>query len=128
MGAQRTSNKDILVAIEQQTNAINALVGVLAGTQNTPPSGEIDCTPVTDPAPKQVSEPTGRKARYEADYLSHMKTKVAELVANDGQSRVLYGRVNKAGEDKLAYALRTRFDAGLKDRGYQGVVEFFDAL
>lgn len=124
MGTQRTSNRDILTAIEAQTSAINALVGAIAGQVHTPVSGTIDTTPVTDPNPK-ADAPT--KARYEAGYMAHMQAKVADLVANDGQSRVLYGRVNKAGEHKLAFALRTRFDKGLKDRGYQGVVAFYDA-
>lgn len=118
MGTQRTSNRDILTAIEAQTNAINALVGAIAGNVSTSPA------PTTDPNPK-ADAPT--KARYDRDYMAHMQSKVADLVANDGQSRVLYGRVNKAGEHKLAYALRSRFDKGLKDRGYQGVVAFYDA-
>lgn len=121
MGTQRTSNRDILTAIEAQTNAINALVGAIAGQVSTTPEPQAQ---VTDPNPK-ADAPT--KARYEAGYMAHMQAKVAELVASDGQSRVLYGRVNKAGEHKLAYALRSRFDSGLKDRGYQGVVKFYDA-
>lgn len=121
MGTQRTSNRDILTAIEAQTNAINALVGAIAGQVSTPPAPE---TQVTDPNPKADAP---NKARYERDYMAHMQSKVADLVASDGQPRVLYGRVNKAGEHKLAYALRTRFDSGLKDRGYQGVIKFYDA-
>ncbi len=50
---------------------------------------------------------------------------VQKLVKDDGQERVLYARQNQRGETKLAYCLKARYDAGLKDKGFLGVVHIY---
>lgn len=125
MGTQRTSMKDVLAAINAQNETLAALVSAIAGpvTQAAhTPAPEVQVQ-VAAPAPTAQTQDT---PRYEKGYMAHMKVKVAELVANDGQPRVLYGRVNKHGEDKLAYCLKERF-SNLKDRGFRGAIEVFSA-
>ena len=122
MGTQRTSMKDVKLAIEAQTDAINALVGALAGQAQTPVAGTIDTTPVTDPTPAPVTD----APRFEAGYMAHMKAKVAELVKGDGQARVLYARRNLKGENKLAFCLKARW-AGLRDNGKLGAIEVYES-
>lgn len=122
MGTQRTSMKDVKLAIEAQTDAINALVGALAGQAQAPVAGTIDTTPVTDPTPAPVTD----APRFEAGYMAHMKAKVAELVKGDGQARVLYARRNLKGENKLAFCLKARW-AGLRDNGKLGAIEVYES-
>lgn len=123
MGTQRTSMKDVKLAIEAQTDAINALVGALAGQAQAPvAAGIIDTTPVTDPTPAPVAD----TPRFEAGYMAHMKAKVSELVKGDGQARVLYARRNLKGENKLAFCLKARW-AGLRDNGKLGAIEVYES-
>ena len=113
MGTTRTSNKDILSAIESQTAAISALVATLAG--NTPAAQEP--APAVETAPSQPELP-----KVDSNYLAHMTGKVESLVANDGQERVLYIRRNGHGEVKLAYCLKSRW-ATLRDNGKIGAIK-----
>lgn len=119
MGTQRTSNKDILAAIEAQTNAINALVGAVAGTVNTPPAGVIDTTPVTDPEPEPQS---ASNVRVDAGYKAHVMAKAQALSNKDNEDRILYVRKNMRGETKLAYVLASKWSS-LRDNGLIGAIE-----
>ena len=118
MGNTRTSNKDILEAIEAQTAAISGLVKAL-----TP------ATPVTqEPAPVTETPTTSRISEAEhqvpATYMARMDQKVSDLVAKDGQERVMYLRRNLAGEVKIAYCLKARWTS-LKDNGLIGAVKVY---
>ena len=117
MGASRTSNKDILAAIEAQTNAINALVGAISGTRTEPVAA----------TPKVVETDTAKPAdvKVPASYLEHQKVKAQEHANNKGERVILYGRVNLAGEQKLAYCLASRWTS-LRDNGFIGAIAQFD--
>lgn len=116
MGSQRTSNKDILDAISAQTAAIGNLVTALSGSAApSEPDAPVTPAPVKAESGYDIPKP----------YMEHMDKKVAKLTATDGQARVLYLRKNQAGEHKLAYALKTRWDAGIKDNGMIGAVRVY---
>lgn len=121
MGASRTSNKDILAAIEAQTSAINALVGALSGQKNEPPAKVIDTTPVTDPEP----QPESTDVRVPAGYMTHQRGKAQDHANNKGERVVLYARTNLNGETKLAYCLASRWST-LRDNGLIGAIDTFD--
>lgn len=117
MGAQRTSMKDVLAAINAQNETLTALVSAIAGTQAQA------STPVITPTPKAQAET--REIDVPQSYFDTMDRKVSKLVSDDGQERVLYARQNQRGETKLAYCLKARYDAGLKDKGFLGVVHIY---
>lgn len=95
MGTARASNKDILDALDA---GFDRLITALTANAVSAPA-----------AIAAPSVPEGTVAVDEA-YLSHMTLKAAEHATNKGEEVVLYARRNKAGETKLAYALRSRFD------------------
>lgn len=100
MGSQRTSNKDVLGAIEAQTASIDALINALT-------AGAIAPATVTEPSAPVTEETT---VVVDEAYLAHMTVKAAEHATNKGETVVLYARKNKQGETKLAYALQERYD------------------
>jgi hypothetical protein len=105
MGTQRTSNKDVLDAIQSQTASIDALVtaltaGALAPAAASPSSTEQDA-PVTEETTVEV----------DGAYLSHMTEKAKAHAKDKGETVVLYARRNGRGETKLAYALQERYDS-----------------
>jgi hypothetical protein len=102
MGDSRTSNKDILDAVQSQTAAIDKLVNVLTATAvQTQPKAE----PVT------TSEPKATSVDVDAAYMAHMTAKAADHATAKGSDVVLYARRNRAGQVKLAYALKERYDS-----------------
>ena len=124
MGASRTSNKDILAAIEAQTDAISKLVSAISGTQAqpTPETGPriVDTVVPEAPAnkPSEVKVPSG--------YMTHQRSKAQDHANAKGEDVVLYARVNLAGEQKLAYCLKSRWTS-LRDKGLIGAVAQFNA-
>ena len=123
MGTQRTSMKDVLAAIEAQSNTLATLVTVLtaqAQPQVQAPAPVVK--PTVQAAPK--AEPS---SGYDvpASYMKRMDAKVSGLTALDGKARVLYLRRNLNGETKLAFALKDRWDAGIKDNGLIGAVKVY---
>lgn len=113
MGASRTSLKDVMTAIEGQSQSIDALVTALTAGAIAP----AVAAPVTegDDTPKvEVAE----------GYLAKMTEKASAHATTKGSEVVLYARKNQRGETKLAYALRERYDA-LNDRGLIGPVGTF---
>ena len=100
MGSQRTTNKDIVDAIAKQATSIDALVATLT-TQAMPiEASVIAATPSKTDSPK-----------VDDAYLTHQKGKSQAHATDKGCEVVLYARVNKAGETKLAYAQRDRYDS-----------------
>jgi len=95
MGTARTSNKDILDALDSGFDRL-----ITALTANAVAAPAAIAAPATPEGAVQVDEA----------YLAHMTVKAAEHATNKGEEVVLYARRNKAGETKLAYALRSRFD------------------
>lgn len=131
MGASRTSNKDILNAIETGnaalTASIDALVATLVGQQQERLAEREAAPVVTEPAAStEVAENVPAKLSVKPAYLTHMKAKAQDHATNRGEDVVLYGRVNLHGEHKLAYCLKSRW-SGLKDNGLIGAVEVFHA-
>ena len=115
MGTTRTSNKDILSAIESQTQAINALVNAL--TEHAPahtPAGQI-----VDPEP--VAAPKSDTVRIPEGYKNHMMAKVQAKADEVNGDYIMYARRNLAGEVKLAYCTAERW-TNLKDNGLIGPV------
>lgn len=111
MGASRTSNKDVLDAIERLTTAITASL-------NTPAQARVA-------TPSAQHSPNG-EINVDGQYLAHMKSKVADYAKAHGESAVLYARRNGRGETKLAYCVASKW-TGLKDRGLIGPVEIIEA-
>lgn len=114
MGDKRTSMKDVLNAVETQTQSIDALVTALTANAIAPAA---IAAPVVDggEAPKvEVAE----------GYMAKMTEKAANHATTKGSEVVLYARKNQRGETKLAYALRDRFDS-LNDKGLIGAVGTF---
>jgi hypothetical protein len=107
MGASRTSNKDI-------ADKLDTLIGILtAQAEQTQP---VAASPTTEGGTVQVDEA----------YLECMTPKAAAHATDKGEETVLYARVNKAGETKLAYALRSRYDAVVaKQPSCKGAVATF---
>jgi hypothetical protein len=114
----RVSNKQILEAIAGQTDAITALVNVLAGTQAQPAA----------PAPTPVVSDTETKSAYKVKpaYLSNRKVAAQAHANKVGGEIVLYARQNLAGRTVLAYAQASRHaDIQVRDKGYLGKVATF---
>jgi hypothetical protein len=115
MGTQRTSQKDVLNAINDLTSVITQLVSNVAQAPVTPP---VMAAPV-EAAPVSTGESTVQIA---PGYLQRMTAKVEGLTKVDGETRVLYTRRNLAGETKLAYCLGSRWST-LKDKGLIGAIK-----
>ena len=115
MGTQRTSNKDILAAIEAQTNAISGLVQALTQTQTQAPA--VEAAPVPEREPQSPSN-----VQVDAGYKAHVMAKAQALSNKDNEDRILYVRKNMRGETKLAYVLASKWSS-LRDNGLIGAIE-----
>lgn len=98
MGASRVSNKDILVALD---NGFDRLINALTASAIEPVA-----TATAAPAPTETP-----KVAVDPDYVAHQSLKAQEHATSKGEEVVLYTRRNKSGEAKVAYALRSRYDA-----------------
>ena len=125
MSASRTSNKQILTAIEEQTAAITALASAIAGNHTSAPEAPVVTPEPVVTEPEATDKPT--KVRVSPEYLSHMKVKGQDHANNKGEDVILYGRVNLNGETKLAYCLASRWTK-LRDRGLIGAVARFSPV
>ena len=103
MGDSRTSNKDILNAVEAQTAAIDKLVNVLTATAAHPKAEKV-----------VTSEPKATSVDVDAAYMAHMTAKAADHATAKGSEVVLYARRNRSGQVKLAYALKERYDSQIE--------------
>lgn len=126
MGAQRTSNKDLLQAINAQTESINALVDALT-SQTAAPAAAAPATPAVEVAEPEASPPSANDPiRVDKGYRDHMVRKVTALVNSDGEPRVLYARRNGKGEIKLAFRKQSMWDS-LRDKGFIAALEIVSA-
>lgn len=120
----RTSNKQILDAINSLTAAISATLVAPTAAVAAPASVAI-ATPaieIVEQQAKPVVE-AGTPVKLDKAYVSHMANGKCQDFANKhGQQVVLYARRNNHGDNKLAYCLATKF-ANLKDRGLIGAVQ-----
>ena len=123
MTASRTSNKQILEAINEQTAAIMALASALSGGTKAEPVADTPVVTVEEP---EVTRDVPSKVRVPADYMRHMRIKAQDHANAKGEDVVLYARVNLAGEQKLAYCLKSRWTS-LRDKGLIGAVAQFNA-
>ncbi len=114
MGTQRTSNKDILEAINAQTEAIGKLVSALSVTTTPEVNSAPTVTVEQDEIPSTVKVDEG--------YLNHMKGKVQDACNEDGNDRILYARQNKQNQTKLGYCLADRW-TNLSDKRIIGAVD-----
>ena len=119
MGTQRTSQKDVLNAINSLTDVITQLV---ANGANTPVSAPAAAIVTSAPAPVNDGEQT---IDVDPAYVTRMEAKVADK-CKDGSDRILYARHNLRGETKLAYCLASNW-TGLKDRGLIGAIKHISA-
>lgn len=78
---------------------LDKLIAVLTATAMAAPAA-----PVAQPEAETTELPV------DAKYLAHQTEKAANHATAKGCEVVLYARKNKAGETKLAYALRDRYD------------------
>jgi hypothetical protein len=111
MGDSRVSNKDI-------ASKLDTLIDLMTANALATPS-----------VPAVAAQPTeGGKIEVDAAYLTHMKAKASDHATTKGSEVVLYGRKNKGGEIKLAYALRERFDEVVaKQPSCLGEIESYSA-
>ena len=112
MGANRTSNKDVLDAIERLTQVIQSS---MASNQ-----AQVPATPSAN------STPSNGELDIDGHYLTHMRSKVAGFAKEKGEDCVLYLRRNQAGEKKLAFCVASKW-SNLKDRGLIGAIEIVEA-
>lgn len=111
MGTQRTSNKDILDAINGLGDSIaNAIANAMTQNASAPAQPEA-----------ASSEPTEQSVKVPQSYRDHVMAKVQDKCDSDGEDRVLYARRNLNGETKLAYCLASRWTT-LKDNGLIGAI------
>ncbi len=118
MGTQRASNKDVLDAIAKQGESIDKLINVLTAQS----------MPVEAPVEDKTTEGKAKDPRIAVDdaYLTHQKGKAQAHADSKGTEVVLYCRVNKAAETKLAYALRERYDDTIVNQpSHRGAVATF---
>jgi hypothetical protein len=94
MGKQVTT-AELSVRLDKLATSVDTLVGAL--TSAAMPADEAPATPVT-------------KVEADPAYVAHMSIKAQEHAVTKGEEVVLYTRKNKAGECKVAYALRSRYD------------------
>jgi hypothetical protein len=115
--SKRVSNEQVLTAI---TDGFDKLIGVL--TAQAMPSSEA-----TAPVATKGSDETPTIDVDQA-YLARMNEKAADHATAQGSEVVLYARINKAGETKLAYALRDRYDTQIaKQPSHIGPVGSFQS-
>jgi len=113
MSASRTSNKQILDAIEAMPAAIAAAI---AATQVAAPAA-----PAVITTPEVASQP--ESIQLDKAYVDHMaSTKCLDFANKHGSDVVLYARKNAKGENKLAYCLAEKFPT-LRDKGLLGAVQ-----
>lgn len=115
MGAQRTSNKDI-------ADKLDTLIGLMTAQAEA----QVATPKVAEPVVEETKRDVPSTLRVKPEYLARMKVKAQDHATNKGEQVILYGRVNLAGEHKLAYCLASRW-ATLRDKGLIGAVETFDA-
>lgn len=113
MGTQRTSNKDVLNALN---DGFDRLIDALGNQQVAAPA---PAAPVAEATGEQVGEST---IKVDGAYLEHMKLKVQDFANAKGEDAILYARKNGRGETKLAYCLGSKWTT-LRDRGLIGPVE-----
>ena len=126
MGASRTSNKDILDAINAQTDAITKLASAIAGGIASPASAPVaaEPTPVVTEAAPVSSEPAS--VQVNRGYMTRMSEKAQAHADKHGETVQLYARRNLSGEVKLAFALDSSFAAKRdRDRQFIGKVGTF---
>ena len=70
----------------------------------------ISAAPAADAAPDATEGGETEVVEVDDAYLTLMKDKAADHAKAQGTEVVLYARLNKAKETKLAYALRERYD------------------
>lgn len=93
---ERVSNKAILDSLE---SGFDRLINALTADAITPVAAAT-ATPTETP-----------KVPVDPAYMAHQSLKAQEHATLKGEEVVVYTRRNKAGETKVAYALRSRFDA-----------------
>ncbi len=121
MGTQRASNKDVLDAIAKQGESIDKLINVLTA-QSMPADETADTSPVEDKVKDKVTE----GIKVNEAYLTHQKGKAQAHADSKDTEVVLYCRVNKAAETKLAYALRERYDDTIVNQpSHRGAIATF---
>jgi len=124
----RTSNKQILDAINSLTAAITATLVAPKEAPELPvltqPAQVAIATPAIEIVEQQAKPVVeAGPVKLDKSYVSHMANGKCQDFANKhGQQVVLYARHNNRGENKLAYCLATKF-ANLKDRGLIGAVQ-----
>lgn len=123
MTATHTSNKQILEAIERQTQGIEALVAALS--QNVTPQAQAPTPPVlTDSvAPERVND--ADTIKVDKKYRNHMMAKIQAKANDAGTAYMFYARKNLAGETKLAYCQADRWSK-LKDKGLIGPISLVE--
>lgn len=112
MGTERTSNKDIASKLDTLIDLMTAN----AMAEKAPPV-------LTD----KVSDTTeGSEVVIDESYLAHVKPKVQAAANTHNIEYILYARKNKRGENKLAYAQRSRYDDVVsKQPSCLGAIESF---
>lgn len=108
MGTQRTSNKDI-------ADKLDTLIELMVAqaereTAKQTPRTYFDNAPAPALTESVIESPP---VVLDEAYLAHMSLKAGEHATAKGSEVVLYARKNRRGENKLAYAMRDRYDESI---------------
>lgn len=130
MGSQRTSQKDVLNAIEALTAAITssmqtAPVAVPVAAPTAAPVVNPAILPMSQAKPAPVVEAKPEVVEIDKGYRAIMQKKALAYGQAHGEKTVLYTRHNQRGEVKLAYCLASKW-TGLKDKGLIGAIELIE--
>jgi len=107
--SNRVSNRQILDAL---TDLPSAIASAIAGT----------AAPVAIDTPADDTPAATKAPAVDAAYLSHVATKLQARANDTKKDYVLYARINKAGETKLAYCEADKWSS-LTDKRIVGPVK-----
>ena len=111
MGTSRISNRDVLDAIQNQTETLSQLIAVLTATAQ--PKAEPVAQPKVEtglPGAKQPKAAEGNTFGVEPKYLAVMTEKAKSYALAKGVTVILYSRRNGKGEVKLAFSQPDRYE------------------
>jgi hypothetical protein len=125
MGTQRTSNKDILDAINAQTAAIAALATALTPSENVkvaPSTVGEEPAPVASPATETESPAKGTTIKVDEQYKNNVLAKAKRHATKTGETVLMYARRNLQQQVKLGYCVESNWTNVRERNGTLGLI------
>jgi hypothetical protein len=108
--------KDVLTAVQAQTDAMNTLVAALTSGAIASPAAEAPAPTVPEVQAEPTNEAKVPELKYSDEYVSKWADKVAKAQAKHGADQVRqYCRITAKGDAGFAYHIISR---PLKDNGF----------